>query len=151
MTTVRRLAACLLVCGLVGLAVASAALPAAKPSPQELWELYPLDPTGRGERERPATTTQPAGQPPRAGVAGQSTTRRAGSGQEGSEDGGIPLALGFLLGGLVASILMLCLAALPERVTPRLDGVLVDRRLDMALAGAFGLLVVTIVYVAISA
>jgi hypothetical protein len=155
--TRRRLSACLLVCCLVALAAAGTGFAAAKPSPQELWELYPLDPTGRGEEERPATTTRPSGQPsPGGGVAGSSTTRRdetgsAGptvAGQEGSEDDGIPLSFGLLLGGLVASILMLAAAALPERAIPRIGGMLDDRRLDMALAGMFGLLIVTVVYFA---
>jgi hypothetical protein len=156
-TTRRRLAACLLACCLVALAAAGEGLAAAKPSPQELWELYPLDPTGRGEGERPATTTQRGGRPsPRGGVAGATTTKRertgsAGAtvaGQEGSEDGGTPLSFGLLLGGLMASILMLGAAALPERAIPRMGNVLVDRRLDLVLAGVFGLLVVTVVYLA---
>jgi hypothetical protein len=155
-TTARRLASCLLVCCLAGLAAAGAALPAEKPSPQELWKLYPLDPTRRGEgdfrppttqrpattTQRPATTTQPA-----PTVPAQEGAEEGGGADEGS---GTPLWRGFLLGGLVAAILMLCVAALPERAIPRLGGALVDRRLDIALAGAFTLLVVMFVYVAIS-
>jgi hypothetical protein len=161
-TTVSRLTSCLLVGCLVGLAAAGAALPAEKPSPQELWELYPLDPTGTGEGQRPATTTQrpvtttqpPATttQPPatttQATVPAQEGAKGGGSADEGG--GGAPLLLGFLLGGLVAAILMLCVAALPERAIPRVGGTLVDRRLDIALAGAFTLLVVMFVFVATS-
>jgi hypothetical protein len=149
-TTARRLAACLLVCCLGGLAAAGEALPAAKPSPQELWELYPLNPTGRSEGERPPTTTAPTVPPTTTPPTVPATTTAATVPvQEGAEDG-TSLSLAFLLGGLVASILMLCVAALPERAIPRLGGALVDRRLDIALAGVLTLLVVTVVYVATS-
>ena len=162
MTTARRLTACLLVGCLVGLAAAGTALAAPKPSPQELWELYPLDPTGRGEGEfrpprtqRPATTTQrPATTTQRPATTTQATVPvQEGAKEGGSADedgGGAPLLLGFLLGGLVAAILMLCVAALPERAIPRVGGAVVDRRLDIALAGAFTLLVVMFVFVATS-
>lgn len=151
----RRLAACLFVCCLVALAPAGAALPAEEPSPQELWKLYPLDPTGRGKAKRPATPTEPDGPPsPRSGVAGLNTTRSRGGAvvtKEDSEDGGTPLWLGLVLGGLVAALLMLAFAALPARAVPRRGAILADRRLDMTLAGVLALLVVTIVYLAIEA
>lgn len=150
--TRRRLAACLFVCCLAALAPASAVLPAAEPAPQELWKLYPLDPTGRGKAEHPATRAEPGGQPsPPSGVAGVSTTGSRGGTvvtKDDLEDGGTPLWLGLVLGGLVAAILMLGLASLPVRAVPRRGAMLVDRRLDMALAGVLALLVVTIVYLA---
>lgn len=157
MTTRRRLAACLLVCCLVALAPVSAGLPAAKPSPEELWKLYPLDATGRGKGEHRAAPTKPDRQPsPRSGVAGASTTRQEGTGSTGatvardddSEDGGTALWLGLVLGGLVAAVLMLGVAALPERAIPRRGAMLVDRRLDLAFSGVLALVVVTIVYLA---
>ena len=154
MTTARRLTACLLVGCLVGLAAAGTALPAPKPSPQELWELYPLDPTRSGNREfRPPTTQRPATTTQRPATTTRPTAPAPEGANEGGgaeEGGGIPLWRGFLLGGLVAAILMLCVAVLPERAIPRLGSALVDRRLDIALAGAFTLLVVMFVYVAIS-
>lgn len=157
MTTRRRLGACLLVCCVVALAPASAGFPAAKPSPQVLWKLYPLDPTGLGKGEHRAAPTQRDSPPsPRSGVAGASTTRQRGTGSTGatvareddSEDGGTALWLGLVLGGLVAALLMLGVAALPERAIPRRGAMLVDRRLDTALSGLLALLVVTIVYLA---
>lgn len=149
MTTRRRLAVFLLVCGLVAHAGAGTGLGAAQPSPKELWELYPLDPTGRGERERPVTTTR-AGRlspPPRSGVAGTRRTVTVGT-QEGLRDdgGGTSVSFAVLLGGLVGAILLISLAALPATAAPRLARLRVDRRLDIALAGALALLVVTLVY-----
>jgi hypothetical protein len=155
-TAVRRLAACLLVFGLVAHAGAGASLGAPDPSPKELWKLYPLDPTPQSTGTRPATTTAAArsSPAPRSGVAGASTTRRnaavttrtSGAAQHGSDDGGPPLSFGLLLGGLAAAILLLGLAALPVTAAPRLAGWRDDRRLDMALAGALALVVVTVVY-----
>jgi hypothetical protein len=154
-TTRRRLAACLLVCCLLALAAAGAGLAAAKPSPQELWELYPLDPTGRRSAKQPVTTTQTPDQPSsRGGVAGVGTTKREGTGPTGatvaaddrSRDVGTALFVGLMLGGLVAAILMLAVATLPESVIPRLGVSLADRRLEMALAGSLALFVVTVVY-----
>jgi cobalamin biosynthesis Mg chelatase CobN len=76
MTAHGSLRAVMLVCCLLALGTAGAGVAAEKPSPQELWKLYPLDPS-RGERpagtkaaeERPAATT-PAkrGTAPRAGT-----------------------------------------------------------------------------------
>jgi hypothetical protein len=74
------------------------------------------------------------------------TTSTTGAAQDGSDDGGTPLSFGLLLGGLAAAILLLGLAALPATAAPRLAGWRDDRRLDMALAGALTLLVVTVVY-----
>jgi hypothetical protein len=155
-----RLAACLLVCGLVAHTGAGTSLGAAKPSPKPLWELYPLDPTERGARERPATTTRAArpSPPPRSGVAGTSRTKRTGTvttrttiaTNDRSGDDGIPLSLGLLVGALAAAILLLGLAALPLTAAPRLAALRADRRLDMALAGAVALLVVTVVYFSIA-
>jgi hypothetical protein len=156
----RHRAACVLVCSLVTLAAAGAGLSAAKPSPQELWELYPLDPTGRGSGTQPPTTTPTPDRPSsRDGVAGVSTTKRAGTAPAGgtvaaedrSTDVGTALVPGLLLGGLVAAILMLAAAIVPAHVIPRLGGMFSDRRLEMALAGAVTLLVVTVVYVSSNA
>jgi hypothetical protein len=151
-TTRRRLAVSLLVCGLVAHAGADTGLGAAKPSPKELWQLYPLDPTGRGERERPVTTTEAGrpSQPPRGGVAGTGRTVTVGTQQGSGDDGGGGTSVSFalLLGGLVGAILLLSLAALPPPAFPRLARLRVDRRLDIGLAGALALLVVTLVYLA---
>jgi hypothetical protein len=155
-TTRRRLAPCLLICCVLALAAAGAGLAAAKPSPQKLWELYPLDPTGRGSGKQPTTTTQTPDQPsPRGGVAGVGTTKREGTGPTGatvaaddrSRDVGAAVFVGLMLGGLAAAILMLAVATLPESVIPRLGGSLADHRLEMALAGSLALLVITVVYV----
>jgi hypothetical protein len=153
----RRRASCLIVCSLLALGAAGAGLPAAKPSPQELWEQYPLDPTGRGSGTQPATTTPAPDRPSsRDGVAGVRTTRREGPAPAGAkvaaEDRSTPaLLLGLLLGSLAAAILMLAVAILPVSAIPRLGGVVADRRREMALAGAVILLVVTVVYVSSSA
>jgi hypothetical protein len=154
-----RLTGSLLVCCLVALAFPGASLPAEKPSPQDLWELYPLDPSGRGPSERPPTPSPPADQPSRAGgVAGTSTTKRDGTrpagstvAAESSDDDGTPLSLGILIGGVVAAILMLGLAILPEPATGKLGRFLADRRVEMAVAGMLTLLIVTVVYLFSSA
>jgi hypothetical protein len=146
-TTPRRLAVSLLVCGLVAHAGAGTGLGAAKPSPKELWKLYPLDPTGRGERERPVTTTE-AGRPsPPApgGVAGKTATVGTQDGS-GDDDGGTSVSFALVIGGLVGAILLFSLAALPATAARRLTRWRVDRRRDVALAGALALLVVTLVY-----
>jgi hypothetical protein len=148
-TTPRRLAVSLLVCGLVAHAGAGTGLGAAKPSPKELWKLYPLDPTGRGERERPVTTTE-AGRPsppPRGGVAGTRRTVTVGTQQRSGDDGGgTSVSFALVIGGLVGAILLFSLAALPATAARRLTRWRVDRRRDVALAGALALLVVTLVY-----
>jgi hypothetical protein len=87
-------------------------------------------------------------------VAGRSRTKRTGTvttqttiaAKDRSGDDGIPLSLGLLAGALAAAILLLGLAALPLTTAPRLAALRADRRLDMALAGALALLVVTVVY-----
>jgi hypothetical protein len=66
--------------------------------------------------------------------------------EDGSGDSGTPLVFGLLLGGLAAAIFLLLLAVLPPTAAPRLVGWRADRRLDMAIAGALALLVVTVVY-----
>jgi hypothetical protein len=65
---------------------------------------------------------------------------------ETDESGAVALAL--LLGGLAAAIVLLGAAALPQTAAPRVAGVLAVRRLEIALAGALTLLVVTGVYLA---
>jgi hypothetical protein len=144
--TRRCLAACLLVCSL-GYAGAGTALAAAKPSPKPLWDLYPLDPTEGGARERPAITTEAPrpSPPPRGGVAGVSTTVTVATQNGSGEDGTSPV-FAILLGGLAAAILLLLLAAVPETATPRLARLRADRRLDIVLAGALALLVVTVIF-----
>jgi hypothetical protein len=100
-TTRRRLAVCLPICGLLALTAAG---------------------TGLGAAE----TSQSAG------------------------DDGPSIVFGLVLGGLVAAIVMLVLAVLPVTAVPRLPGLRGDRRLDLALAGAIALLVVTIIYLSAS-
>jgi hypothetical protein len=155
------LTALLVVCGVVGLACTDAAV-AAKPAPQKLWELYPLDPAGSRGRERqrtamataPATTTaagttttpdaRPAG-----GVAGVSTTQRPRTAAEGidSGGGGTPIGIGLMFGVAAAAITLLALAALPsDRGPTRVAELVAARRLDMMVAGAFALLFVAVVY-----
>jgi hypothetical protein len=134
--------------------------PAQQPSPEELWEMYPLDPTGRGEREQPATTTAttsttttavapPPSPQPQSGVAGTVTTSRdrSASADESDEDASVSLAL--VLGGLAAAIVLLAAAVVPAAVAPRLGAFLADYRLEVALAGAVTLLVVAVVYVSV--
>lgn len=135
--------------------------PAQQPSPEELWEMYPLDPTGRGEREQPATTTAttsttttttvapPPSPQPQSGVAGTATTSRdrSASADESDEDASVSLAL--VLGGLAAAIVLLAAAVVPAAVAPRLGGFLADYRIEVALAGGLTLLVVAVVYVSV--
>jgi hypothetical protein len=98
-------------------------------------------------------TTPVAGRPsppPRGGVAGTSRTVTVGT-QEGSGDdggGGTSVSFALLLGGFVGAILLIGLAALPATAAPRLARLRLDRRLDIALAGALALVVVTLVYLA---
>jgi hypothetical protein len=102
----------------------------------------------RGAPERPVTATA-AGRlssPPQGGVAGTGSTVTVGT-KEGSGGGGTSVSFALLLGGLVAAILLISVAALPATVTSRLARGRVDR-LDIALAGALVLLVVTLVYLA---
>jgi hypothetical protein len=155
------LTAWLVVCGVVGLACTDAAV-AAKPAPQELWELYPLDPAGpRGrERQRTATATRPAtttapgtttrrDAPPAGGVAGVSTTQRPRTAAEelDSGGGGTPVGIGLVLGVAAAAITLLALAALPsDRGPNRVAELVAARRVDMMVAGAFALLFITVVY-----
>jgi hypothetical protein len=150
-TARRFLTVALLVCGLVAQAEAQSGLAAAKPSPKELWRLYPLDPTGSGARERPVTTTEAGrpSQPPRGGVAGTRRTVTVGTrDRSGDGGGGLPTSLAILLGAFAGAIVLLIVAALLPTAGPRLGRFRVDRRLDIALAGAFALLVVTLIYLA---
>ena len=155
------LTAWLVVCGALGLAWADAPVAASKPAPQELWELYPLDPAGSrgGERQRTATATAPATttapgttttpDAPQSGVAGVSTTRRPRTAAEGldSGGGGTPVGIGLMLGVAAAAITLLALAALPrDRGPHRVAELVAARRVDMMVAGAFALLSVTLVY-----
>jgi hypothetical protein len=133
--------------------------PAQQPSPDELWEMYPLDPTGRGEREQPATTTAttsttttvapPPSAQPQSGVAGTATISRdrSASADKSDEDASVSLAL--VLGGLAAAIVLLAAAVVPAGVAPRLGGFLADYRIEVALAGALTLIVVAVVYVSV--
>jgi hypothetical protein len=143
----RTLAACLFVFGLLALGVAGG-VAAQQPSPEELWELYPLDPTEQGERERPATTTEAvAPSPPPAAGGGTDTTsssRPDAAVDSSADDASLSLAL--VLGGLAAAIVLLATAALPAAAAPGVAGLLIRHRLELALAGAVALLVVTVVY-----
>jgi hypothetical protein len=139
-----------LVCALLALTAPAGTFAAEKPSPQELWKLYPLDPAhASGE---PATTTPTAGPPsPPGGVAGTSTTRRGperGAGSTAVDNGGgsTRLALGLVIGGLLAATLMLALALLPESATSRVGRLLAEQRLEMMVAGMLTLVIVTLVY-----
>jgi hypothetical protein len=102
----------------------------------------------RGAPERPVTTTAAVrlSSPLHGGVAGTSRTVTVGT-QEGSGDGGDSTSVSFalLLGGLAGAILLISLAALPATASSRLARGRVDR-LDIALAGALALLVLTLVY-----
>lgn len=148
-----RRVACLLICALVVLACTGASLGAPEPSPQELWKVYPLDPTAGGTDERRPTTTEAArpSPPPSSGVAGTSATKRtrtvAKQEVAARDDGDTPVSFALLLGGLAGAILLLGLAALPQKAAVRLAGWRGDRRLDLALAGGVTLLVATVVYV----
>jgi hypothetical protein len=151
------LTAWLVVCGVVALACTDASVAATKPAPQELWELYPLDPAGsRGrEHQRTATATAPTTAPgttadaPPSGVAGVSTTQRPRTAAKGfdSGGGGTPLRIGLMLGVAAAGITLLALAALPrDRGPHRVAELVAARRVDMMVAGAFALMFVTVVY-----
>jgi hypothetical protein len=166
MTSRRRLAACIVLSavaalGAAGGGVAAERAHAQKPSPHELWELYPLDPTRAAETQRPPARERPPAQPeprrrrpPRGTVASPATrvsprphSADAAVAPKKSNDR-TPLSFGLVLGGVLASILMLVVAALPERI-PRLGATLADHRVEVALAGTLALLAVTIVYFAI--
>jgi hypothetical protein len=91
-------------------------------------------------------------------VAGTSTTIRDGTrpagsvvAATGSDDGGTPLSVGILIGGIAAAILMLGFATLPERATPRLGRLPAARRVEMAVAGTLTLLIVTGFYLLMGA
>jgi hypothetical protein len=152
------LTASLVVCGVIALACTDASVAATKPAPQELWELYPLDPAGsRGrEHERMATATSPTTAPrttptpdaPPSGVAGVSTKQRPRTADKAdSGSGGTPLGIGLMLGVAAAGITLLALAALPrDRGPNRVAELVAARRVDMMVAGAFALLFVTVVY-----
>lgn len=103
----------------------------------------------RGAPERPVTTTAAGllSWSPQ-GVAATGKTVRVGS-QEGSGSGGdgTSVSLALLLGSLAGAIVLISLAVLPATATSRLARGRVDR-LDVALAGALALLVVTLVYLA---
>ncbi len=152
MTAPRRLAACLVVCGLALGAASAAPAQREQPSPRELWEMYPLNPT-EGERERPAattpTTTVPASPspPPRRGVAGEVTRSPSRSAAPGDSDDTGALARAVLLGGLAAAIVLLSAALVPSTPAPRLIGRLAHYRLEIALAGAFVLVAVAVLYI----
>jgi hypothetical protein len=111
---------------------------------------------------------------PSGGVAGEtagSPTDETPAGSSGGDDGGRPsagealgaisrgaqqagpLGLALLLAGIGAAVLLLGAASLPVTAArgPWLAGLVADRRLEFALAGAVTLLVVTLAYlVAIS-
>lgn len=104
----------------------------------------------RGAAEGPVATTA-AGRlssPPHGGVADTGRTVTVGT-QKGSGGGGGGTSVSFalLVGGLVGAILLVSLAAVPATATSRLTRGRVDR-LDIALAGALALLVLTLVYLA---
>jgi hypothetical protein len=117
--------------------------------------------------------SKPEGTPPTSGVAGETAgpprSRETPAGS--SDDGGRPsagealgaisrgaqeagpLGLALLLAGIAAAVLLLGAASLPTAAArgPWLAGLVADRRLEFALAGAVMLLVVTLAYlVAIS-
>lgn len=149
MTTGRRLAACLFVVALVGLGAANAALAAQQPSPNELWELYPLDPAGRDQRPATTPAAAPPSPPPQAGGAGAVTVSpdpAVATADRSADDSSLSLAL--LLGGLAAAIVLLATAALPAAAAPRVGGLLAQHRLELALAGAVTLLAVAVAYLA---
>lgn len=155
---------------LIALAGAGPGFAAEKPPPQELWELYPLDPTGGAPREQPASTTTttgaatgetppattaaaPPSPAPRGGVAGTSTTRPSDNPATArdADDDRSALSFGVILGALAASIILLGLAALPLAAAPRRVGPLVEeRRVALAIAGTLTLLVMTVVYLTTS-
>jgi hypothetical protein len=146
------LAVCALALGGAGVA------PAQQPSPEELWEMYPLDPAGRGEPEQPATTTAttsttttvaPPSPQPQSGVAGTATTSRERSASVDESDDDASASLALVLGGLAAAIVLLAAAVVPAAVAPRFGAFLTDYRLEVALAGALTLLVVAVVYVSV--
>jgi hypothetical protein len=152
MTSRRSLITWLVVCAALGLAGSSAVVAAPKPSPQELWELYPLDPTGSGARQRPRTpivrqTTTQGEARPRGGVAGVTRTQQQPRVVVRDEGRGTPVAVGLMIGVASAAIILLALAALPPAAAlGRVAGLVVDRRIDLLLAGVSALLLVTIVY-----
>jgi len=153
MTSLARLISCLVVCAALGLACSGAGVAAPKPSPQELWEVYPLDPTGSGARRRPRATPAPettarrSEARPRGGVAGVSKTQRQPRTVVRDEGSGTPVAVGLMIGVAAAAIILLALAALPPvAALGRVAELVVDRRIDLLLAGVSALLLVTIVY-----
>jgi hypothetical protein len=87
-------------------------------------------------------------------VAGASTTKQEGTiparttvaAPDDSVKGRTPLSLGVLLGALVASILLLALAAVPLTAGTRRVGLLIERRIEMAVVGTLTLLVITVFY-----
>jgi hypothetical protein len=89
-------------------------------------------------------------------VAGASTTRREETGSatttvaasNDSVNGRTPLSFGVLIGALAASILLLALAALPLIAAPGRAGLLIERRVEMAVVGTLTLLVITVFYLA---
>jgi hypothetical protein len=155
MSARRFLAACLVVSALA-LGGANVAPAQQQPSPEELWELYPLDPSGRDEGgQQPGDTTAttastpPPSPQPRSGVAGTATTGRDRSAATGGSDDEASLSLAILLGGLAAAIVLLGAAIVPATVAPRVSGFLAHYRLEVALAGALTLLVVAVLYVSV--
>lgn len=152
MTSRGSLISCLVVCAGFGLACSGTGVAAPKPSPQELWEVYPLDPTGSGARQRPRTatargTTTRTEARPRGGVAGVTRTQRQRRTVVRDEGSGTPVAVGLMIGVAAAAIILLALAALPPAAAlGRVAELVVDRRIDLLLAGVSALLLVTIVY-----
>lgn len=140
-------AACLVTLLLCALVAVGGAHPAPKPAPEELWEVYPLDPTAGGT-ERPATTTRRVEQP-RSGVAGVSTTKATEPSGADSDAGGRSVSKGLVLGVALAAAILLALAALPEAAAPRVGRLVGDRRIDIAVGGAVALLLAAAVYVVI--
>jgi hypothetical protein len=156
MTSRSHLTACLVVCAAMGFAGTGAGIAAPQPMPQELWELYPLDPTGSGARQRPPGATAPetttattaAEAQPRGAVAGVRKTQQPRTVERG-EGSGTPVAVGLMIGVAAAALILLALAALPPAPAfGRIGELAAGRRIDLLLAGVFALLIVTAVYVA---
>jgi hypothetical protein len=152
MTSCSHLTVCLVVCAAMGFAGTDVGLAAPQSTPQELWELYPLDPTGSGARQRPPGATAPettTGEAqPRGAVAGVRKTQQPRT-VERDEGSGTPVAVALMIGVAAAAIILLALAALPPApALGRVAEFVADRRIDLLLAGMFALLIVTAVYVA---
>lgn len=152
MTTLRRASVCVLAgtVAMLGLAADGAYSRAKpKPTPQPLWDLYPLDPTRGDARERASRPTR--SRPGAGGVAGKSATvpvkLEPGAANE-SSGGGSSFSFALLVGAFAAAIILLALAALPRNAVPRLSEKVAEHRLDVALAGALALVVLATIYFA---